>query len=326
MSTQIEAEPKKEEPPKDANLPAWKAAWNALWNVDVEFYPRVGEGEGAKSLSSDACIEDARKVSNHWNKLNTSDVALDGAIKLARESLTEVTKQTEYQDQKATRLLTVTTFLTAFAGALFTRVLDTYPIPAMPWTLDLSLERILITLTYVAFIAFIMMALFGALVIFHATRTRFKYPSHLKANETTKPWSLLFYAGILAAKPSTWMQAWVSDAEGETPPEKVALNDTLKTQYFKNLVLETYLVAAKTADKLRYLQPAQSLLALSMRILFAWLMLMVLLFGCVPSTKPPTKPTKVELIPPTAVIGTSPAVQVAAVLPDANSRAADEVG
>lgn len=297
---------KADDVPADAKLTVRAAVWNALTSKDLEFYPRVVEGSDTKSLDSSACITDALGVSKNWDKLDSTSTNLDGAIKLARESLTEVTKQTEYQDQKATRLLTVTTFLTAFAGALFTRVLDAYPVPPMPWVLDLSFERILIFLTYGAFVAFIMSALFGALVIFHATRTRFKYPNHPRADSTTPPKSLLFYAGIIGARPSTWMQAWVTEAGGGEAAKTATLNAKLKTEYFKNLVLETYLVAAKTADKLRYLQPAQSLLAWSMRILFFWLVLMILLFAFAPSTKPPAKPTKVEVVEP--VVLTPPSI------------------
>lgn len=298
MAEPAETAPKKADAvPEDAEFTVPAAVWNALTRKDLDFYPRIVDGTGTKTLNSHACIADALVASQNWDKLSPTETGLDGAIKLARESLTEVTKQTEYQDQKATRLLTVTTFLTAFAGALFTRVLDAYPIPPMPWVLELSFERIVIFLTYVAFIAFIMSALFGALVIFHATRTRFKYPKLPKADSAPK--SLLFYAGIIGAKPSTWMQAWVTE-EGSGEAVTAKLNTKLKTEYFKNLVLETYLVAAKTADKLRYLQLAQSLLAWSMRILFAWLLLMILLFAFAPSTKLPAKPTKVELVEPVA--------------------------
>ena len=55
-------------------------------------------------------------------------------------------------------------------------------------------------------------------------------------------------------------------------------------------MLETYLIAAKTADKLRYLGPAQSLLALSLRLLVAWLILMTLVGLAISPTRPSEQP------------------------------------
>ena len=79
--------------------------------------------------------------------------------------------------------------------------------------------------------------------------------------------------------------------------DKPTLRDDLRQRYFRHLVSETYLVAAKTADKLRYLEPAQSLLAISLRVLFLWLLLLAPVSILVPLTKPPAQPTKVTLVP-----------------------------
>jgi hypothetical protein len=68
----------------------------------------------------------------------------------------------------------------------------------------------------------------------------------------------------------------------------------LGQRYFRDLVLETYLIAAKTADKLRYLGPAQSLLALSLRLLVAWLILMTLIGLAISPTRP-SEPPQVSL-------------------------------
>ncbi|RWK56805.1 hypothetical protein [Mesorhizobium sp.] len=49
---------------------------------------------------------------------------------LARESLDEVKALTDYRDGKATRLLTIITFLSALAGVLFGKLADLYPLHA----------------------------------------------------------------------------------------------------------------------------------------------------------------------------------------------------
>src|SRR5262245_242906 len=56
----------------------------------------------------------------------------------------------------------------------------------------------------------------------------------------------------------------------------------LALDYFKNHIIESYLVAAKVADKLRYLTPAQGILSVSIRILLLWLLVGALTFVLVP--------------------------------------------
>lgn len=75
-----------------------------------------------------------------------------------------------------------------------------------------------------------------------------------------------------------------------------ALRDDLRQRYLQHLVSETYLVAAKAADKLRYLEPAQSLLAYSLRFLFIWLLLLASLSIFAPNA--PTMPIEVKLVSP----------------------------
>jgi hypothetical protein len=55
---------------------------------------------------------------------------LDSALDRARETLDEVKELTDYQDSKATRLLTIVTFLSALAGVLFARLVESYPVQA----------------------------------------------------------------------------------------------------------------------------------------------------------------------------------------------------
>jgi hypothetical protein len=53
-------------------------------------------------------------------------------------------------------------------------------------------------------------------------------------------------------------------------------------EYFKNHTTESYLVAAKVADKLRYLMPAQEILAWSLRMLLLWILVGSVTFAIIP--------------------------------------------
>src|SRR3546814_10076355 len=57
-------------------------------------------------------------------------------------------------------------------------------------------------------------------------------------------------------------------------------------RYLRNYIVESYLVAAKVAEKLRYLQPAQIILSWSIRILLVWLILVAATMALVPAKGP----------------------------------------
>lgn len=273
-----------------------RAILQALLGNDIDHYPRISKKDGTNLLSSDEIILEFCDATEHWS--GTSDLAgcptIDDAIKLARQSLDEVKGQTEYQDQKATRLLTVTTFLTVLSGVLFTRLLDAYPLQsfyAQPWW-----AQLILAVSYLLFGAFVFNTLFGALVTFHATRTRFKYPrDDGSAADSGAPRSRLFYQGILYASPSAWALEYISAKDETQSAPKI--NPALKQAYLRDLVVETYLVAAKAADKLRFLDPAQRLLARSLTCLLLWLVSLAAIPMVVPI--PHTRPTAVRLEAPT---------------------------
>ncbi len=279
--------------PPNAKLGWIRAILFSFWGRDAEFYPCVVDDGEIKSLTSAQILEEAGRSSS-WSSLTTGK-DLDDALALAKQSLAEVKAQTEYQDQKATRLLTITTFLTAFSGVLFTRFQDRIDLSQF-WQLN-EVNRWLVGASYVIFALFILAALAGALVIFHATRTRFKYPSTPTAQKQEgDPKSLEFYSALIGVRPRAWMNAWVTTTTDDKGVSQSVLRTDLKSRYFHDLVSETYLIAAKTADKLRYLEPGQLLLAASLRFLFVWLLLAGAATIFVPTTHAPTPPTHVRLV------------------------------
>lgn len=219
--------------------------------------------------------------------MSAPELSLDDAIDLAKASLSEVKAQTEYQDQKATRLLTVTTFLSALSGALFARFSANYPLTLVD-RLDTGWRFALIG-AYLTFVLFVLAAVGGALVTFHATRTRFKYSKEATAKRQVEPTgSFLFFREIIRVSPEGWAKSFV-----EVKQSRPVLRSRLKEEYFKNYVMESYLVAAKTADKLRYLGPAQSLLAWALRCLLLFVIFITFIQAYIP--KEPTPPVQVEL-------------------------------
>lgn len=277
-----------------ASLSSLGAVGRALWNVEIDFYPRLGTDK-IKSVSSDEIILEMAKAMKAWETIPPSHKDLDKAIELAKASLNEAKQQTEYQDQKATRLLTVTTFLTALAGAFFTAFGSDYPLRTIGSASGPSF--FFLVATYLAFVMFVLCALTGALVTFHGTRTRFKYPAEATVSRQVGPTrSFLFFREIIGVSPTGWANSFV-DVTEERGRIECTLRPDLKVQYLKNYVGEAYLVSAKTADKLRYLEPAQNLLAWALRLLLLYIILLVGVTANIKPTKPPIEPYLIRFAP-----------------------------
>jgi hypothetical protein len=251
-------------------------------------------GSPSRSTKPDQIVADCNEAMAQWGHLHPDATALDDAIELAKASLEEAKAQTEYQDGKATRLLTVTTFLTALAGAFFSSFATEYPLRTLSDQVDKTYWLLLAT--YLAFLAFVLFALFGALVTFHTTRTRFKYPADAMVAKQAGPTkSFLFFREIIGVSPTGWANSFVSISDAGGKPA-AALRPDLKIEYLKNYVAEAYLIAAKAADKLRYLQPGQSLLAWSLRCLLLYIALLTYVQWTIQPTKAVSEPGKIEVV------------------------------
>lgn len=243
-----------------------QALWGAITNAPIGYFPRVDGTPMAAGMM-------ARDAKSALSELQVEPDALKDAVARARESLNEVKALTEYQDQKATRLLTIMTFLTALAGVLFGRMADTAPFEFVQTTHWTDLRAWLVAFAYLGFFAYIFCVISGALITFKATETRFKYPeggAPADDGEPSHPRSHVFYEGILFVSPTDWAKSFLK----RDNPTK--LDPSLQLQYLKDYISESYLIAAKVADKLRYLVPGQKFLQTAIRILLAWIFLFAL--------------------------------------------------
>ncbi|POF32607.1 hypothetical protein [Roseibium marinum] len=253
------------------NLSGLRAIYYAFVARDIEYFPRLSSDKGVQTLASDKIIEEIQQKTKNLPQ-EFSGNRLDEALKLGRESLDEVKEITEYQDQKATRLLIITSFLSALSGMLFSRFAQAYQVPNSIYVFDIS--ALLIASGYLIFLLFVLSAISGALVIFHATRTRFKFPNADPSKPETQlqaPRSQLFFPAIISVRPSAWAESFFDPSPKSLD---TSLTENIGAKYLRNYIAETYLVAAKTADKVRYLEPAQNILAFSLRCLLVWLILL----------------------------------------------------
>lgn len=271
----------------------------AICGDEIDFFPRELGEKGSALIPTPEVMRRFGEASGQWS-FDGGGADMTQALALARQSLDEVKEQTEYQDLKATRLLTVTTFLTAFAGAVFLRFSDAFPLTRISQRLDAF--SFVTAVSYTLFGLFIIFSVCGALITFHATRTRFKYePGKLVAKSEGNPRSRIFFREISSVTPEVWSNAFVAG------PRSEKVGPDLASDYLRDLVGETYLVACKTADKLRLLDPAQRFLAAALRCLLLWIIsiaIVALTSGLSvqsKTSKPQTAREASSVVAPTAV-------------------------
>jgi hypothetical protein len=243
-----------------SSLTDFKYVWEVLWNKDSQ---------------ANLEIESAVKELEDWRM---NDSSAEVFHKLTRESLDEVIRLTEYQDAKATRLLTVNSFIGAIVGVFFVYFRDLYPIEVVRYCFRVSPHQLLFGFTlFISYILFFLYAIYfsaGAMVIFFAIRTRFVMPSTwANSGDPNPPKSRLFYSFICSVTPKAWASSFRYNEFEEKKP------DLLVVDYVKNHIIETYLVAHKVKDKIRLLEPGQRLLFNSIRIMLIWFVFQLIIIS-----------------------------------------------
>lgn len=253
-----------------------RALCGSLFGVDLAYYPRR---EGTRTrIESDEIVASIRKALDQFSfESSDSTKSVDAKLLMdrAKDSLEEVRKQTEYQDGKAGRLLTIVAFLTAAVGTVFGKFIDVYPLHGAP---SAGATSWWVTSTYLLFGIYLLLVAAGAMVTFQAMSTRFVWPKGSNLADKDHVLSLLFFKEIIRTRPEAWGRAFAGD------------KNELPQMYYKNYVTEAYLIATKVADKIRYLDPGQRLLLWGIRTLLGLFIVIMLTCAFVTPTKAADKP------------------------------------
>jgi hypothetical protein len=187
--------------------------------------------------------------------------ALDRVYDGAKASLAEVKALTEYEDGKASRLLTIVAFLSALVGAVFSRFATDYPWPGLA-SADTDRLSVLTISVYLAFFVYVILVTISVLIILSAVKPQFNVPKSWTRSKADRPTSALFYKGILDVTAPAWGELFIGlgTAEGAD----------LKAYYAKCYIAESYLVAEKVAIKLRRLNPGVGMLQDAMWVLLVF--------------------------------------------------------
>jgi hypothetical protein len=207
---------------------------------------------------------------------------LSEMFEATQRSLETVTHLTEYEDDKANRILTAMAFLSAFAAVIFAIVPSRYPLsfPVMLIRTGLRRDAYLLLGTYGGFVVYAMTLVLGVAFILHGMRPRFNIPKSWKP-DGSKPGSQLFFAKIVEVSPADWANSFLNTGK-----------DELLLAYVKNSVLETYLVAEKIVPKIKWLRRGVTLFQVSTIILAMLLPLVITTLALVP--EPPERRQKAD--------------------------------
>jgi hypothetical protein len=187
---------------------------------------------------------------------------------LTERSLKEVKALTEYEDGKAQRILVAIAFLAAVAGSVFTLAAKTFSDAGAVvgiFRTDLPVNWFASSV-FAGFCLYAVLLAIGAAYVIAAVRPKFNIPSQWSdAQRETFPTSFLFFKEILKVEPKEWVTAY----------SKSTLT-TIRHEYVRNSVLETYLVADKIRIKLGPLETGVKILWASTIALAFWLPLAIL--------------------------------------------------
>lgn len=268
-------------------LGRWEAFFNAFLNRPIEHFPRQLVGGKEQTITNEQILKEIGEGLADLDS-GSDTIALDALIGRGRESLDEVKALTEYADQKSTRLLTVVTFFMALAGLLFVAFAKDHPVYLI-WGGDFDPWQTVPALVDTLFGVFVLKVIAGALVIFHANQTRFRYPALTSVQPGAKPRSQIFFIEMIRVSPTDWAESFKERIENKGVPAR-----DLSLRYAKSYIAESYLIAAKVADKLRYLQAAQGILGMSLKVLLLWFLLMAATSAFPPHVIAEAIQTKVE--------------------------------
>ena len=125
-----------------------------------------------------------------------------------QRSLDTVTHLTEYEDDKANRILTAMAFLSAFAAVIFAVVPSRYPLsfPFMLFRTGSRWEACLLIASYVGFVFYAVALIIGVAFVLRGMSPRFNIPDGWRPDGNSadgkKPVSRLFFAKIAEVSPT----------------------------------------------------------------------------------------------------------------------------
>ncbi len=126
-----------------------------------------------------------KKLAEHLQAWTIPEKAVDRVHDAARASFAEVKALTEYEDGKASRLMTVVAFLSAVVAAVFTQFATDSSWPGLS-EMGLTPGWVLPAATYAAFLVYVLLVTWSVFRILDAIRPSFNLPSSWKEGAASR--------------------------------------------------------------------------------------------------------------------------------------------
>lgn len=180
-------------------------------------------------------------IESQLNNWNVDPKDMPQLLTQTARSLDTVTKLTQYEDEKANRLLTAIAFLSAFVASLFATIPTRFPPGSIGklWNEGIHVRSILLGSVYGWFCLYATLVSVGVAMILYGVQPRFNIPRDPTRKKAPK--SLLFFKHIIASDPEEWGKAFSEPSSHD-----------LEMRYVKNSIVETYLVAEKIPVKIKW--------------------------------------------------------------------------
>jgi len=204
-------------------------------------------------VSEDETVLAVVKELDAWRPSNDE---LSEIVAVTARTLDTVSRLTQYEDEKANRILAAIAFVSAFVGALFGTIPSRFPPTsiALLWASGIHWRSALLASSYLLFSCYALLVAIGLAMVLWAVTPRFKTSAGWKAaaaiaNEpgwkkdlTKRPKSLLFYERIAETHPTMWAREFSVNSAYD-----------IELTYAKNSIAESHLVSDKIRYKVKWL-------------------------------------------------------------------------
>lgn len=203
-----------------------------------------------------------RRLSQCIESTSSSEEESERFFNCCKLSFDSMVSQTEYQDAKAVRILTIMTFLSVIAVLMFKVGLDGEQFGIGGFK----------EITFLCLISYILLTLFGVVFTLHAIQTRF---NHLE--DTSKlPRSLTFFKTVSSYAPAEFVHQFGGKERvlgGPTIPPIGSVE--LLHRMSQDFIAESYLISGKIVKKVGILKVGTMFFKISLIPILVWIVILL---------------------------------------------------
>lgn len=218
--------------------------------------------EGGHSTTVERGLEDVpsdqavRFIAQELSSWRPAPDDIDKIATMTARTLDTVSRLTQYEDEKANRILAAVAFISAFVASTFATIPNRFPplYVRTLWMQGVEWRAALLATSYLLLAAYAVLVSIGLSYVLWAVMPRFKSSLGWITNDggaktpgwgktcDGKPKSVLFFSRIVETHPTMWAREFRTSDGYE-----------LALKYSRDSIAESHLIADKIRDKVRFL-------------------------------------------------------------------------